>query len=149
MPLLTCVPLWANTLLLKKTTLDQGWQGEGSPSAVTGRSNGACQRQHEPRCSHIELFGQLPVYCAPLLASRTRLVRFSVEMYGAWRSGSAWTERVPRRDTKDKRGRSASICVLIGVRGVEGGTPIRLDWMWPPWDPVLKRGPTARVAINA
>ena len=68
----------------------------------------------------------------------TRLVRFSVEMYGAWRSGSAWTERVPRRDMKDKRGRSASICVLIGVRGRGGGTPLRLDWMWPPWDSVLK-----------
>ena len=64
-------------------------------------------------------------------------------MYGAWRSGSAWTERVPRRDMKDKRGRSASICVLIGVRGRGGGTPLRLDWMWPPWDSVLKRSPTA------
>ena len=70
------------------------------------------------------------------------MLDFSVEMYGAWRSGSAWTERVPRRDTKDKRGRSASICVLIGVRGRGGGTPLRLDWMWPLWDPVLKRGPT-------
>ena len=36
LPSLTCVPLWASTLLLKKTTLDQGWRGEGSPAAVTG-----------------------------------------------------------------------------------------------------------------
>ena len=26
----------------------------------------------------------------------------------------------------------------IGVRGRGGGTPLRLDWMWPPWDSVLK-----------
>ena len=53
----------------------------------------------------------------------TRLVHFSVEMYGAWRSGSAWTERVPRRDTKDKRARVQAFCVHIGVHGMEDGIP--------------------------
>ena len=38
---------------------------------------------------------------------------------------------------RTKEGSNDIIFVLIGVRGRGGGTPLRLDWMWPPWDSVL------------
>eukprot|EP01043_Picozoa_sp_COSAG02_P054180 COSAG02_NODE_6092_length_3806_cov_3.545724_5_plen_88_part_00 len=36
------------------------------------------------------------------------------------------------------------LSTLVSV-GVEGGTPLRLGWVWPPWDSVLNRSPTAGV----
>ena len=54
----------------------------------------------------------------------TRIVRFSVEMYGAWRSGSAWTDgrkgcRGGTRGTKGGRVQ-AFVSSLVSV-GVEVG----------------------------
>ena len=84
LPSLTCVPLWASTLLLKKTTLDQGWRGEGSPAAVTGhpetvygspRGPAVSQRteKHAVRCLYekVRIFAHLPPGLAQLpLATR-------------------------------------------------------------------------------
>ena len=44
-----------------------------------------------------------------------------------------------RWDTKDKRARVQAFYVHIGVHGMEGGTPLRVGWVQPPRDSVLKK----------
>ena len=49
-----------------------------------------------------------------------------------------------RRDRKsDKGGGLHAFFVQIGARGMEDGAPLRLDWIQPRGDLVLKRGPRA------
>ena len=66
---LTCVPLWASTLLLKKTALDQGWAGGGEKvaqqrSQVTPKrcteAPEARQFHREPRNMQFAASGPLP-----------------------------------------------------------------------------------------
>ena len=45
-------------------------------------------------------------------------------------------------------GVQAFVSLLVSV-GVEVGTPLRLDWMWPPWDPVQNTGPYALCHVSS